>query len=226
MLVLQTTDGAAAAAWEEFLPKLVGEFAGAAVPPQQSTETISGVKVFTVAGAGLRWNAPVHFARNGEVVAVGLDRKLVAAAVVANAATSVVGGSQSISPHGEPAALLGVISLGEVLPALFERPRGSGPVVPVDERPSFPNGQPLPESTIEELKKSRKELSAALAALAPATVAVRRAGNELRLEVFQPKVQQGALKTVIDATANWLDRTAGLTGNSGRYNTLQWGHDR
>ena len=92
MFVFQTADAAAAAAWEEFLPKLIGELAGAAFAPQQSAETINGVKVFTVPGAGLRWNAPVHFARDGAVVAVGLDRKLVAAAVVAECGDSVVGG--------------------------------------------------------------------------------------------------------------------------------------
>jgi hypothetical protein len=29
--------------------------------------------------------------------------------------------------------------------------------------------------------------------------------------VFQPKVQNGALKRVIDAASNWLDRSAGVT---------------
>ena len=75
----------------------------------------------------------------------------------------------------------------------------------MDEPPVLPGGQPVPESVIEDLKKARKELAAALVALPPATVAARRTGNELRFEVFQPKVQQGALKGVIDAAANWLD---------------------
>jgi hypothetical protein len=214
MLVLHTTDAAAAAAWETFVPKLLGELAGAASPPQSSSETINGVKVLTVSGAGLRWNAPVHFARDRAIVVIGLDRKLVAAAVVANPATSVVGGDKSVSPPGgEPAALFGVISLGEVIPSLFERTPGSGEVVPVEGPLVLPNGQPIPESTLEELKKARKELAAALATLSPATVTARRTGNELRIEVYQPKVQQGALKTAIDAAANWLDRSVGLGGD-------------
>jgi hypothetical protein len=214
MLVLHAADAAAAGAWEEFLPKLVGELAGAAGPLQPSAETINGVKVLTVAGAGLRWNAPVHFARSGAVVAVGLDRKLVAAAVGADAARSVVGGEKAISPPGDSPVLFGVVSLGVVLPALFERPRGSGPVVPVEEPPVLHNGQPIPEGIIEELKKARKDLAAALGTLAPATVSVRRKGNELRFELFQPRVAQGDLKAVIDAAANWLDRSAGLSGQN------------
>jgi len=215
ILILQTEDASAAGAWEEFLPKLVGELAGAAGPLQPSAETINGVKVLTVAGAGLRWNAPIHFARSGSVVAIGLDRKLVAASVGADAPRSVVGGERAISPPGgDPPALFGVVSLGEILPALFEKARDGGPVVPLGEPPVLSNGQPIPEFMIEELKKSRKNLIAALATLSPATVAVHRKGNELRFDLFQPRVEQGELKAVIDATANWLDRSAGLTNNN------------
>lgn len=213
MLVLHASDAAAATAWEAFVPKLLGELAGAATPPQSSSETISGVKVLTVSGAGLRWNAPVHYAREGAIVAIGLDRKFVAAAVRASPATSVVGGNKSVSPGGDPVAIFGVISLGEVIPALLERAPGGGEVVPVEGPQVLPNGQPIPESMLEELKKARKELVAAMATLSPATVSARRAANELRIELYQPKVQQGALKTTIDAAANWLDRSVGLGGD-------------
>jgi hypothetical protein len=213
VLVLHTADAASAGAWEGFFPTLLGDLAGAANPPRPSAETIDGVRVMTVASAGLRWNAPVHFARSGSVVAVGLDRKLVAASVRPDAAGSVAGGERAIVPPAAESALVGTVSLGEVLPALFEAPRPGGPVVPVDEPRVLPNGQPVPERMIEELRKARKELTAALAALEPAAVSVRRSGNELRLELFQPKVQQGGLRAVIDAASNWLDRSASTTGN-------------
>ena len=214
MIILHTMDAAAAAAWEDFFPKLLADFGGSANVPQPSSESINGVKVFTIPGAGLRWNAPVHFARNGTTVVLGLDRRLVAAAVTADASTSVVGGNKIVSPPGgEPAALFGVLSLGQVIPGLLENPRPNGPVVPIDDPPVFRNGQPIPESVVEELKKARKELAAALETVTPATVSARRLGNELRFEIFQPKVQNGSLKTVIDAAANWIDRRISISGD-------------
>jgi hypothetical protein len=214
LLVLHTDDGAAAAAWEEFFPKLFGDLAGAANPPQPSSESIGGVKVFTVPGTGLPWNGPVHYARSGTAVAIGLDRKLVAAAATADAAASVAGGDRAVSPPGgDPAAVFGVLSLSDVVTALIEKPRPDGPVVPReggDEIPVLPNGNPVPESMIEELKKARKELLASVGSLSPATVTARRVGNELRVEVFQPKVQNGGLKAVIDAAATWMDKSANL----------------
>ena len=34
--------------------------------------------------------------------------------------------------------------------------------------------------------------------------------NELRIEVYQPNMQNGGLKALIDAGANWLDKVASL----------------
>ena len=88
-LVFHMADAASATAWESFIPKLLADLGGAASVGEPSLETINGIKVFTVSGVGLRWKAQVHYARNQSTVAIGLDRKLVAAAAVANAATSV-----------------------------------------------------------------------------------------------------------------------------------------
>lgn len=223
MLVLHTTDAAAATAWENFFPKLLADLGGAGSVAEPSLETINGIKVFTVPGAGLRWNAPVHYARNRASIAIGLDRKLVAAAVIADAITSVIGGNKAVSPPGgrDPAPCFGIISLGEVLPNLFAKPRPSGPVVPVEETIVMPNGQPVPESVIAELRKAGKDLTASLATLAPATLTVRRTGNELRFELVQPKIQNGALKPIIDAASNWLDKSSGMAGMNRRYEDLE-----
>src|SRR5262249_19089494 len=157
-------------------------------------------------GTGLPWKGPVHYAKSGSVIAVGLDRKLVAQAVKADAATSVVGADRAVSPPPAGAAAFGVVSLGEILLGFVERPKAAGPVVPRDEEPLFlPNGNPLPENFMEDLKKARKDFVESLASMPPATVTARRAGNELRVELFQPKVQAGGLKTVIDAGAKWID---------------------
>jgi hypothetical protein len=93
--------------------------------------------------------------------------------------------------------------------------------VPAENPLVMPNGQPVPETVIAELKKARKELTASFATFAPATVSARRSGNEVRFELFQPKVQNGALKPLIDATANWLDKTSSLGGMNGRFDDLE-----
>ncbi len=215
MLVLHTEDAATATAWEEFFPKMIGDIAGAATTPQPSTETIDGVKVFSLPGTGLPWEAPIHFARNGTAFVFGLDRKLVAAATTADAAKSVVGGDRALSPPPAQASAFGVISLGDVVLGLLDKPRPTGPVVPKDDEPLFlPNGNPVPDSFIEELKKSRKAFVEALATLPPAALTVVRSGNELRVELFQPKVQTSGLKTVIDAAATWLDKAGALAGTN------------
>jgi hypothetical protein len=215
MLVLHTVDAATAGAWEEFFPKMMGDVSGATTTPQPSSETINGVKVFSLTGTALTNNAPVHYARNGSVVAVGLDRKLVAAATSADAAKSVIGGTKSVSPPPADASAFGVVSLGEVLLGLLERPRPEGPVVPKEDEPLFlPNGNPLPENYMEEVKKAHKAFIESLGSLAPATVTIRRVGNELRIELYQPKVQAGGLKAVIDAGATWLDKAGALLGAS------------
>jgi hypothetical protein len=215
MLVLHTDDAVTAAAWEEFYPKLFGDLSGAAVTPQPSTEMVGSVKVLSLPGTGLPFNAPVHFARNGTAIALGLDRKLVAAAVTADAANSVIGGDKMVSPPAADVSAFGVVSLGDVVLGLLDRPRPEGPVVPKNDEPLFlPNGNPVPESFIEEMKKARQGFVESLRTLPPAALTVKRAGNELRVELFQPKVQAGGLKAVIDTAATWLDKANALAGTN------------
>lgn len=226
MVVLHTEDAATATAWEEFFPKLFGDLAGAATPPNTSAETIDGVRVFSLPGTGLPWNAPVHYARGGSVVSVGLDRKLVAQSVAANAAASVAGGNAAVSPPAAGTAAVGVVSLGDVLLKLIDRPKPDGPVVPkdIEDGPVFlPNGNPLPDDFMENLKKAKKAFVESLAALPPATLTAKRNGNELQVELFQPKVQGGGLKAVIDAAAAWLDKAGGMWGTDrhGRFDQFE-----
>jgi hypothetical protein len=213
MLVLHTDDAATATAWEEFFPKLIGDVAGAAKVPQPASETIDGVKVLSLPGAGLPWNGPVHYARNGGVFVVGLDRKHVAQAATADAAASVAGGAPAFSPPPDAAAF-GVVSLGDSVARLMDRPTPKGPVVPRDDPVFLPNGMPLPANYMEDLQKLRKAFTDSLVSMPPATLTVRRAEKELRVEVFQPKVQGGGLKAVIESGAAWLDKLGGLGGTS------------
>src|SRR5207244_2725707 len=124
-LVLHTEGAEVAAAWEAFVPKLVGELSGAEAPPEPVSETIGGVKVLSLAGTATPWKAAVHYARKGPVFAVGLDRKLVAAAAAGEPAASVVGAAGVAEP-AEGTALFGTLAPGEVLRLLTERPKPEG----------------------------------------------------------------------------------------------------
>lgn len=203
MMVLMCEDGTAATAWEEFFPKLIGDLTGTPTP-QPASETVDGVKVFSLPGTGLPWNAPVHYARKGAVFAAGLDRKLVAAAVTAAPA--------SVSLPTDPVTSLGTLHIGELVAALMDSPQPDGPVIPRDgtESTLLLNGQPIPQRFIEDYKKARKEFLASLSSLPPAAVTARRVGNELRIEVYQPKVHNGGLKTLIEAGLNWVDQASNM----------------
>jgi len=221
VFVLHTEDDGAAEAWETFFPRMFGELAGAGKAAEPSSDTTDGVKVFTVPGAGLPWNAPVHYARKGPCVAVGLDRKLVAAAVTADVAASPAGGGKAVSPPGKDIAAFGVVSVGDVLGGLLDRPKPSGPVVPKENEVQLftPNGNPLPEEFVNGVKKARKDLVAAVAALPAATLTAARTAEEVRIELFLPGVRTGSLKLLVNAAADWLDKSGGLAGfdRNGRF---------
>lgn len=206
MFVVHAEDAKAAEALEAFVPLLVAEIAGEKAPAQPSSETVDGVKVLSLAGTGLPWKAAVHYARKDAALAWGLDRKLVAAAVTPDAAASVAGDKGLSLPPG--AALAGVLNLGAVLAAFEEKPAGEGAVRPV-EAPKPPPGGGAPLVASEPLQKgvekSRAAFLAAFGELPPAVLTARRDGDRLRVEVFQPRVQNGGLKPVVDAGLNWVE---------------------
>lgn len=225
MLVLHTESDTAAAAWEAFVPRLVGELSGAEAPPEPSSETIDGVKVLSLAGTGLPWKAAVHYARKGSVCVVGLDRKLVAAAAAGEPGGSVVGGGVPESPEG--IALFGTLAPGEVIRLLSERPAAEGPVVPLPGvRPRRNDeGQFEVAKEQEDESKSLKEFLSAFAGLPPMTVTARRTPGELRIELWQPKVHNGGLTAVINAGVAWADkllnRYADASGNLRGFRTFR-----
>ena len=96
-------------------------------------------------------------------------------------------------------------SLGDLVRPLITPEAPDGPVVPVE--PLRPGANPGPtdqQRGAEE--KARREFLAALAGVPPAAVTARRAGAELRLEAFQPKVQAGGAVPVLNAAAGWADK--------------------
>jgi hypothetical protein len=215
LFVLHLDDAAAAGAWEEFLPKLVGEIAGDD-PPRPSSETVGGVKVLSLTAAGLPWKSPLHYARRGAVLVLGQDRKLVAAAVAADAGTSVAGGDKPLEVPAGEVVLLGALRFGALVTALDSPAAAPERKNDPPRRGRFRPDSGPPEEFLKELEKARGAFLAAVGELPPAVVSVRRSGAELRFEVFQPKVQNGGLTPVITAGVNWFDKLMSL-GNDGEF---------
>lgn len=206
LFVLHFDDAAGATAWEEFFPKLVAEIAGDDKPAQPSAETVEGVKVLSLPATGLPWKAAIHFARKDAVVAFGLERKPVALALAPDAAASVAKGLTV--PAGE-VALLGAFNIGDLF-ALIPTPASAKPgkfLEPPIER----LGEVIaPEEQLKEAGKARAAFLGAFGQLPPAVLTARRAGDELRFELVQPKVQNGGLTPVINAGVNWFDKLMNL----------------
>ena len=202
-VVLHTDTPEVAAAWEAFLPKLLGDLAGAN-PTEPSSEAVGGVKVLSLPGTGLPWKAAVHYARKDTVIAVGLDRKVVAAALLADPAASVAA-DQSVSSTG---AFLGTVNLGVLVRSAFESPKHEGPVKPV--KPSGPprnGGESLvpPEHQDKDEEQAWEGFLKSFDSLPPAVLTARRTGTEVRIELWQPKAAEGGLVPVVNAGLAWFD---------------------
>jgi len=217
VIVLHLSGAAAATAWEEFMPKLVADLAGEKTPAQPSSETVDGVKVLSLPATGLPWKAGVHFARKDAVLVIGLDRKIVGAAVTGDPAAAVTGGDKPLSvPTGE-FALLGGLDLGDLLGAVLPATNDAGQTPEPPIRPRRGEKPAPPGEALKELETARMAFLTAFGALPPAVVTVRRSGDELRLEVFQPKVQGGGLTPVINAGVNWFDALMSANESNGGF---------
>ena len=207
LLVFHCETPEVAAAWEAFVPKLVADLSGAAAPPEPASELIAGTKVLSLTGTGLPWKSAVSYARKESVFVVGLDRKLVGAAVAGDPGGSVVGASGVAEP-AEGTGLFGTLAPGEVIRLLAERPKAEGPVVPVPGPQPRRNddGQFELEKSHEDEAKAMAEFLTAFAGLPPMTVAVRRAGADLQLDLWQPKVEGGAMTPVVNSGVAWFDK--------------------
>ena len=216
ILVLHMEDGDSATAWEEFLPKLVGEIAGEK-PSPPSSEIVNGVKVFSLPATGLPWKSAIHFTRKDAVLVVGQDRKLVAAASTPDAAASVAGGKPLPVPKGN-LALLGTLNIGALLGAI-DISKTTRPVESIelpDLRPR--RGELLPpDELLKQADKARAAFLAEFKQLPPTVIAVRRVENELRLELFQAKVQGGGLTPMIKSGVDWFDKRMNLRNPNGQF---------
>jgi hypothetical protein len=201
MLVLHFADAPSATAIEAAIPKLVAEIANEKDALQPATETIAGAKNFSLSSPDLPWKSPIHYTRKDNIVVIGLDRKHVANAVTADAATSVLSDKTLAVPPGEY-SLMGTLQLSALFTALGEQPKADGPVRPI---PAVPGGVPPTEETAKALEKARVAFFAALAEFPPSVLTVRRKDDQLRIEVFQAKVQGATLTPIINAGVELLE---------------------
>ncbi len=216
-VVLQTESEEVAAAWEEILPRLIGDLGGTATP-QASSEAIGNLKVFSLPAGTLPWKAAVHYARKGNEFAIGLNRKLVAASL-----DSEAGKVEAAPPMVEANAVIGSMNLGAMIKLLTEVSPLTGPVVPrgpatpakpVPAGRGFsefmsepPAGSPTPEAQKKDEAAAKEALFKSFQALPALSLAARRTGNELRFEMFQPKAPSGGFVPLIDAAVGWFDKT-------------------
>jgi hypothetical protein len=164
-------------------------------------------------GTGLPWKAAVHYARKDAVIAVGLDRKIIATVLLADPAASVAA-DKSVAPAG---ALLGTVNLGMLVRSAFESPKHEGPVKPV--KPSGPprNGGECPVPPEQQDKDEEQAWGAFLKSfdsLPPAVLTARRTGTEVRIELWQPKAAEGGLVPVVNAGLAWFDVVLNREGSS------------
>lgn len=220
LVVLHTESPEDASAWEEFLPKLLGDMAGGDAP-QPATETIDGLKVITLPGGTMPWKSAIHCARKDAAIAIGQDRKLVAAAAKGEAAAPTL-----LLPVGD-SALVGSLGAGGLVRVLTDVKPPEGPVVPrgpatpakiqpnfgrfggfggdIEEAPGLPDGSNMPEAQKKSEAAAKEAVFKALDSLPPASITMKRAGSNLRIEVFQPKAQGAAVAPLVNAGVGWFD---------------------
>ena len=221
LLVLHCDGPDATAAWEDALPKLVGVANKADAVPQPGIEMVGTVRVKSLAGPGLPWTGPVHYAADGTRFVIGLDRKLVAAAATADPAASVAGGEKPavLPPAADDLVLVGTLSPGLTLRGLIDGPF-PGAVTPgkpgppstlpsSGPRPISPGG-PQPSGPTPDDEQETRAWNAFLdsfAAVHPATLTVRKRNGGLLVEVWQPKAADGGLVPVLNAGLGWFDKS-------------------
>lgn len=215
-LVLHTDTPEAAGGWADLVPKLFGDLAKGP-PPQPAAETVGGVRVLSLPAAAVPWKAPLHFGHKDTRFAIGTDRATVAAAVTGAASSSIVGVGKPAFPPGDGAAALAAVTPGGFLRALDVLTKADGPATP--PKPAAggrrmqrfnPWGQPIQDDQpdakqLEDEGKAWGAMVKAAEPMGPTGVAVRRVGDELRVEVWQPKVRTGGLVPVLNAAANYWD---------------------
>ncbi len=209
MLVLHTETDADAEKWEQAAAKLVALLAGGGGPlTTPSSEVVGGVRVASLAGAGMLGNAPVHWARSGGAIGFGQDRKLLAQAVTGKGPPPAW--PAEFAADGSP-ALLAVVTPARLVAHLIPPPPKNGK--PAEEKKgdflappaAFSPFQPGVVQAPQPPEPLAVGLARAAEGLPPVYAAVGRSGNVVRFELRMPD----ARKPVADAAdrfVGWLEK--------------------
>lgn len=230
MLVIHCESEEMAGKWVDSLPRFAKLLAGSETLPTPSSESLGSVKIVSTAVDGLPWQAPVHAARAGSTVILGLDRKLVAAAAGMPAAIKVPEGDRGVGvgvirPTGFPDTFtdLGVKFLALTLSQDEQTIRNLGGN-PFRFRRGF-LAPPPPEPQEVDPKKVKptpaSQIHKVMDSLPPLTVRLSRDRSAIRLEIRQQGLESG-LAPVVSAVTEWLHRSLlnRLTGNPGENGIL------
>lgn len=222
-LVLHCDTEAAAAKWVASAAKLAQIATGAESPPTPSSETVGTVKVVSVACDGFPWKAPIHAAKAGAAVVVGLDRKLVAAAALS---------TSGLKPpdFDGPSVGLGVIRLAAypkvfapvghaIVRSLLPAPNPNGGGIMMDDFIPQPKGgafapPPLPLEEGDEKHPAWAKLKKSADALPPLALRLARTGTTVRFEAWQRGLDTH-LGPLVDGFAAWLEKAIGGAVNGG-----------
>ena len=146
------------------------------------TETIDGVKVRTLEPKASPMGSALHYARREKLLAIGVDRRFVAACMTADPARSLA----AVPDVNEMLKSAGKVSLlgawnwsATLLPAKSEKagPKNPPPPFPIDG-PFEPEGRPAPPALPLEVFES-------LRGLPPLVITLSSQDDELRLELRQ-----------------------------------------
>jgi hypothetical protein len=207
MLFITGTDPGATERLEQLVAPLMGIVVGDTIDPV--TQTIEGIKVRSLPGAGFPWNSPLHYGRSGTTLAIGIDRKLVAASLSGKIGASAIGDPklvESLKEH-DRAAAIGIWRWAELLP--------DGIVEMTEHRQWGPNGQPIVADAAarrDKAEKVRKSMAGLIHDMPPLLVSIERDDRQLVLRVQQrqspgavPKLVQDLFDGIMRSATNLFD---------------------
>ncbi len=221
LLVVEAVDADAARSLEEVLPKLVG-LAGGGEAPSPTTERVQGQRVRSLPGDALPWRSALHYGRQGKLLVLGQERRVVARALVDSGKQGGLLGQEAVAATlrdvHDPFAVA-VWPVGKTLLQMFAlrwsaaapAPAAGGPV-PAPPPPAVPGGGTSVSASDEKLMQ---EFTRALDPVPPLVISLTREPGRLSLHLHQPDLRGTATQVInvlIQGSLNSLASPAMMRG--------------